>query len=228
MSIDLHDIVMEFSGTRALAGVSVRFQFDEVHGLIGENGAGKSTLVSILAGTQPQTSGTMTLDGEPLRLNSARDALAKGIALVSQEGCLVRSLSGAENILLGDEPTRSGLLQSAALLQRARALLEEWFPGLQIDLAKEAGTLDMADQKIIEIVRALRSNIRLLILDEPTATLQAREKNLLWKIIRSLPEKGVGVVLISHFLSEVKALSDTVTVLRDGAHVATGAADDLS
>ena len=227
MGVELREIVMDFPGTRALDGVTCDIRLDEVHGLIGENGAGKSTLMSILAGVQAPTTGVLALDGTPLDLKSSADALSHGIALVSQEGSLVPSLSGAQNILLGDEPRSMGFLRTPALKLRAAALMSEWFPEVDIDLNVPVQMLDMADQKVIEIVRALRRDVRLVILDEPTATLQAREKEQLWKIIRRLPEKGVGVVLISHFLSEVKELSDRITVLRDGRKVATDYAENL-
>ena len=227
MGVELREIVMDFPGTRALDGVTCDIRLDEVHGLIGENGAGKSTLMSILAGVQSPSTGVLVLDGNPLELKSSADALSHGIALVSQEGSLVPSLSGVQNILLGDEPRGMGFLRTSALKQRASALLSEWFPEVDIDLNVPVQMLDMADQKVIEIVRALRRDVRLVILDEPTATLQAREKEQLWNIIRRLPEKGVGVVLISHFLTEVKALSDRITVLRDGRKVRTDQAANL-
>ena len=227
MGVELREIVMDFPGTRALDGVTCDIRLDEVHGLIGENGAGKSTLMSILAGVQSPSTGALILDGNPLELKSSADALSQGIALVSQEGSLVPSLSGAQNILLGDEPRGMGFLRTSALKRRASALLSEWFPEVDIDLNVPIQMLDMADQKVIEIVRALRRDVRLVILDEPTATLQAREKEQLWNIIRRLPEKGVGVVLISHFLTEVKALSDRITVLRDGRKVTTDQASNL-
>lgn len=227
MTIALNDIVMDFPGTRALDCVSCVIELDEVHGLIGENGAGKSTLMNILAGGQKPSSGSITLDGTPLELKSSADALAKGIALVSQEGNLVPSLTATQNILLGDEPRVFGMLQTSQLNKRAADLLAEWFPEFDIDLNVPVQMLDMADRKVIEIVRALRRDVRLVIMDEPTATLQTREKEQLWKIIRRLPERGVGVVLISHFLSEVKELSDCITVLRDGRQVATRQASAL-
>lgn len=228
MGVALNDIVMDFPGARALDHVTVEFRFDEVHGLIGENGAGKSTLMSVLAGTQAPTAGALALDGQPVRFASTRDALARGIALVSQEGSLVPALTGAQNILLGDEPRRAGFVNRTRVARRADDLVRNWFPGVEIRLDCPVEQLPMADRKVIEIVRALRSDIRLLILDEPTATLQSREKRLLWEIIRSLPGKGVGVVLISHFLSEVRDLSDRISVLRDGAHVATQEAASLT
>jgi ABC-type sugar transport system ATPase subunit len=221
MNVELGDIVMDFPGVRALDAVSLDFRFDEVHGLIGENGAGKSTLLAILAGTQRPSSGTLHIAGRPATFHSTRDARRQGIALVSQEGSLVPGLSAAENILLGGEPSRAGFVNRASLRRAAGALLETWFPGLDIDLDAPVDRLDMADRKVVEIVRALRSDIRLLILDEPTATLQTREKEMLWRIIRGLPGKGVGVVFVSHFLSEVKSLCDRISVLRDGRHVGT-------
>ncbi|MCB1445788.1 MAG: sugar ABC transporter ATP-binding protein [Rhizobiaceae bacterium] len=229
MSVSLSDIVMQYPGTRALDSVSVDFRFDEVHGLIGENGAGKTTLVSILGGSKQPTAGRIRVDGAEATLASAGDALRKGIAHVSQEGSLVPALSAVQNILLGDEPRMAlGIIDRRALKRRAAALMTQWFPDVSIDLDTPVESLPMADQKIIEIVRALRSDIRLLILDEPTATLPSREKESLWGIIRSLPARGVGIVLISHFLSEVKALSDRITVLRDGRHIATRPAGETT
>ncbi|MDW9812253.1 ATP-binding cassette domain-containing protein [Sinorhizobium meliloti] len=229
MTVSLSGIVMQYPGTRALDDLSVAFRFDEVHGLIGENGAGKTTLVSILAGSKQPTAGKVTIDGKETVLHSAGDALRKGIAHVSQEGCLVPGLSAAQNILLGDEPRNAlGIINKRELGRRAAALLDKWFPEVSIDLDLTIDSLPMADQKVIEIVRALRGDIRLLILDEPTATLPAREKENLWRIIRTLPARGVGIVLISHFLSEIKALSDRVTVLRDGRHISTLAAAEAT
>jgi len=229
MAVSLSQIVMSYPGTLALDQVSAEFRFDEVHGLIGENGAGKTTLVSILGGSKSPTSGNITIDGTEVRLASAGDALRKGIAHVSQEGSLVPGLTGAQNILLGDEPRMGlGVIDKKKLVSRANALLTRWFPQVSIDLDEQVDMLPMADQKIIEIVRALRGNVRLLILDEPTATLPAREKESLWEIIKTLPQQGVGIVLISHFLSEIKALSDRITVLRDGRHIATLEAENSS
>jgi ABC-type sugar transport system ATPase subunit len=228
MDIRLDSITMEFPGTRALDGVSVAFRTDEVHGLIGENGAGKSTLVSILGGSLAPTSGRIAIDGRAVDIGSPSEALAHGIAHVSQEGSLVPGLTGAENILLGAEPGRAGVIATGRLRAEAAALAKQWFPEVDLDLGQPVSLLPMAERKIIEIVRALRGEVKLLILDEPTATLPAREKSRLWQIIRSLPERGVGVVLISHFLSEIKALADRITVLRDGQLIATGEAARFS
>ncbi|MCF8503007.1 MAG: sugar ABC transporter ATP-binding protein, partial [Rhodospirillum sp.] len=225
----LSDIMMYFAGTRALDGVDATFRLDEVHGLIGENGAGKSTLVNILGGSLKPTRGRLALEGATVVLESPRHALRLGIAHVSQEGSLVPALTGAENILLGEEPRRfGGILRRRALAETARALVDRWFPGLDLVLDRPVVDLPMADRKVIEIVRALRGKARLVILDEPTATLEAPEKKRLWDIVRSLPQQGVGVVLISHFLSEIQELSDRITVLRDGRRVATLNAKEVS
>lgn len=228
MDITLSNITMQFPGTRALDDVSLALHTGEVHGLIGENGAGKSTLVSILGGSLAPTSGSIAIGSEKLHLTSPRAALLRGIAHVSQEGSLVPALTGAENIFLGAEPRRFGVIHRAALRAAATEALSRWFPEVAIDLDRPVGELPMADRKVIEIVRALRGQVHLLILDEPTATLPVREKEQLWRIIRSLPPRGVGVVLISHFLSEIKALSDRITVLRDGRLIATEPADRMS
>jgi simple sugar transport system ATP-binding protein/ribose transport system ATP-binding protein len=229
MAVTLSDIVVDFPGTRALDGVDATFRLDEVHGLIGENGAGKSTLMNILGGSLKPTQGQLALEGTPLVLESPRHALRLGIAHVSQEGSLVSTLTGAENILLGEEPRHfCGILRRRDLAEKARALVDRWFPGLDLVLDRPVGGLPMADRKVIEIVRALRGNTRLVILDEPTATLEAPEKKRLWDIVRSLPRQGVGVVLISHFLSEVQELSDRITILRDGRRVATLSAEEVS
>ena len=228
--IVLQGITKAYPGTTALRDVDVSFRFDEVHALIGENGAGKTTLVSILGGSNMPTAGTITVDGTATSLSTPAAALAHGIAQVSQEGSLVAHLNGAENILLGAEPTAGRVLvRRAETLRQAEALRHRWFPHTAIDLQVPVEYLPFADQKVIEILRALRSAARLLILDEPTATLPAREKQDLWALIRSLPAQGVGIVLISHFLSEVVALSDRITVLRDGSKVASllrGEADE--
>lgn len=228
MDICLNDIVVEFPGTRALDRVSMTFRTDEVHGLIGENGAGKSTLVNILGGSLSPTFGSISVDGADVWPASPRDALLRGVAHASQEGSLVPGLTGAENILLGAEPRKIGIIAAGRLKAKAADLLARWFPEAEIDLGQPVGALPMADRKIIEIVRALRGEIKLLILDEPTATLPVREKEQLWQIIRSLPARGVGVVLISHFLSEIKALSHRITVLRDGRHILTEKAELLT
>lgn len=229
MAFLLSDIKVHYPGVKALDGVTVEFREGEVHGVIGENGAGKSTLMGVLSGARRPTDGHIAIDGQETVFSKAADAVEQGIALVSQEGSLIPSFSGAENITLGHEFTRFGpMVDRARALAHAETMLARWFPGTWIDLARPCSDLPYADQKIIEILRALSSEPRILILDEPTATLPAREKQSLWALIRAISDAGVGVVLISHFMSEVLHLSDRITALRDGKLVTTTAAKGLS
>ena len=220
MPIHLRDIVMQFPGTRALDGISLSFHEGEVHSVVGENGAGKSTLLGVLSGILRPTSGDILVGDECVHFHEPAAALENGIALVTQEGSLVPHLTAAENIMLGREPNLVGIVQGAKLEKLARELMLRWFTETEIDLGAEVQTLPFADQKLVEIMRALNSAARILILDEPTAALPAREKEQLWKLIRNLAEKGVGIVYVSHLLAEVIALSDTISVLRDGKLVA--------
>lgn len=229
MAILLSDIRVHYPGVKALDGVTVEFREGEVHGVIGENGAGKSTLMGVLSGSKRPTHGSITVDGQETAFAKAADAVEKGIALVSQEGSLIPSFSAAENITLGHEFTRfRAVVDRTRALAHAKAMLARWFPGTRIDLARPCSELPYADQKIVEILRALSSEPRILILDEPTATLPAREKQSLWTLIRAISDAGVGVVLISHFMSEVLHLSDRITALRDGRLVTTTASEGLT
>ena len=217
MSVTLKAIKVYYPGVKALDGVSITVREGEVHGIIGENGAGKSTLMNVLSGSVSPTSGTIERDGRTLVFSKPGDAVAEGISLVSQEGSLVSHLTGAENICLGFEPTRFGLvIRRRAVRQIAERAREAWFPDTSIDLGVPVEELPYASQKIVEVLRALHSRPKVLILDEPTATLPAREKASLSALIRKLSAQGTAVVLISHFLSEVLALTDHITALQDG------------
>ena len=220
MQVHLKNIVMQFVGTRALDRISLSFHSGEVHSVVGENGAGKSTLLQILSGALRPTSGEMLVDNQLTTFHDSAAALAAGIAMVSQEGSLVPHLSAAENIMLGCEPNILGVVQRKSLINQANELMRKWFSHCTIDLSAEVQTLPFADQKLIEIMRALNSAAKILILDEPTAALPAREKEQLWKVIRNLAQRGVGIVYVSHLLSEVISLSDRISVLRDGKFVA--------
>jgi len=220
MSIVLENITKQWPGTRALDGVSIEIAEGRVHGIVGENGAGKTTLVSILSGAVQPTDGTLTLAGQPVAFENPAAAVANGVSLVSQEGSLVPHLTGAENICLGFEPVKSRIFINRREVQRqAEALAKQWFPETVIELNRKVDELAYADQKVIEILRALHSRPKVLILDEPTATLPAKEKQSLWMLIRQLSNAGMAVVLISHFLQEVIDLCDEITVLQDGRKV---------
>lgn len=217
--LDVDDMVMEFPAVRALDGVSVTFEPGEVHGIIGENGAGKSTLMKIMSGLQQQTSGEIRLDGRRLALSGVRDAIEHGIAMIHQELNLVDELTAAENVFLGREVTRHGLLDRERMnADTARYLAEVRAP---FPPTVRVGELSIAGQQLVEIAKALASDASVLIMDEPTAVLSDPESEALFALIRRLREHGVCVVYISHRLAEVVEICDRVTVLRDGRLVTT-------
>ncbi|MCC6881156.1 MAG: sugar ABC transporter ATP-binding protein [Verrucomicrobiales bacterium] len=207
-------IVKTFPGVRALGGVSCRLERGEVLAIMGENGAGKSTLMKILAGVQCPDDGELKMDGETVRISSVPDALRHGIALIHQELNLASNLSVGANLFLGREPSRRGFIDEAAVRREAMKYLA--MVGLDIDPATLVEELSIGRQQMIEIAKALSINARVLIMDEPTSSLSAREADALFSVIHGLRDRGVGIVYISHRLAEVKALADRVTVLRDG------------
>ena len=229
--LEIRNITKQFPAVRALDGVSLDLAAGEVHGVIGENGAGKSTLMKILAGIQPPDQGSLTLDGQPYQPRNVNDASRAGVVMIHQELNLVDDLSVAENILLGREPRRFGLIQLGRMRTEAARLLTEI--GANIDPRARVGDLPVAQQQLVEITKALSQKTGVLILDEPTAVLSERETTLLFKLVRRLKERGVAIVYISHLLPEVLDLCDRISVLRDGRLVAetdpaTADADQLA
>ncbi len=214
----------QYPGVRALDGVDFELRHGEVHVLFGENGAGKSTLISLLAGAQLPSSGHIEVEGEAVQLHSVREARARGISAVFQEFSLVPTLSVAENLLLGEEPQRHGLLQRGRRRARARELLQSL--DFHIDPDRLVGTLGRAQQQMVEIAKSLRSKLSVLILDEPTASLTDEETEHLFAMIGRLRERGVGIVYISHRMQEIGRIADRITVLRDGRKIATLAAHE--
>ncbi|TYB42858.1 sugar ABC transporter ATP-binding protein [Actinomadura chibensis] len=224
MDVTLDGIGKGYGGTTVLDGVSVTLRGGRVHGLVGENGAGKSTLARVLCGAVRADAGRVLVDGEPVALRSPRDALRHGIALVTQEGAIVPGLSVADNVLLG---TRGALRARAADRDRLAALAAR--AGFDLDPSARAGDLPLASRQRVEILRALARGARLIALDEPTALLPAPAARRLLGLARDLAARdGLAVVLISHRLEEVLDACDTVTVLRDGRHVTTAPAADLT
>ena len=203
----------------AVEGVSVALHKGEVHGLIGENGAGKSTLMKVLAGLNRPTAGRVLVDGRAVRFAGPGDAMRRGIAMIHQELNLVGELTVAQNILLGRERTRLGIIRRGT----GRVVVEEAFRrcGWRLDPGTLVKRLSVAQQQGVEIAKALSQDARLLIMDEPTAVLTGRETALLLDLIHDLRRRGVCVLFCSHHLSEVLAVCDRVTVLRDGRRVTT-------
>jgi simple sugar transport system ATP-binding protein/ribose transport system ATP-binding protein len=208
-----------FGGVAALTDVSITIKQGEVHSLVGENGAGKSTLGKIISGLLVPDSGHIQISGETVSFRSPREALAHGIVTIAQELAIVPGLTVAENVLLGDEPKRVGFIQRKKLRKDFTALAKR--VGFEFSPDTVAGSLSVAEQQKIEILRALSRNASIIIMDEPTAALSRQEAEALHKVIRDLSESGTTVILVSHFLSEVLELSDTISVLRDGHLVKT-------
>ena len=208
-----------YPGVRALDGVNFDLTAGEVHVLFGENGAGKSTLISLIAGANLPSSGTMRIDGQVVQPRSVREARAMGISAVFQEFSLIPTLSVTENLFLGDEPRLAGLLNKATMRRRARELLAELEFDLDPDLP--VAWLSRAQQQMVEIAKGLRGKLSVLILDEPTASLTDKETRRLFLLIEKLKRDGVGIVYISHRMQEITEVADRVTVLRDGRKIAT-------
>jgi len=224
--LEARGLVKSFPGVRALKGVSLSVRRGEVLAAIGENGAGKSTLMKILAGVQTPDAGEIRLDGRLVRLRSVHDALAGGIALIHQELNLADNLDVAANIFLGREPRRGGLIDRGREHREAR---EFWNAvGLDVSPAAMVSELAIGQQQLVEIAKALSTQARVLIMDEPTSSLSAREAGNLFQVIHRLRSRGVSIIYISHRLGEVKAIADRVTVLRDGENAGELAGDQIS
>ncbi|MEO7059800.1 MAG: sugar ABC transporter ATP-binding protein [Lapillicoccus sp.] len=216
--LTLDHVSKRFGPITVVDDVTVAVHRGKIQVLLGENGAGKSTLINMVAGVHEPSSGQIIVDGEPTRIPDTKASEALGIATIHQELQLVPSLSVAENILMGRLPTRFGQVDKKAMYRLATEALAT--VGLQVDPRTKAGSLGIARQQLVEIAKALRIKARLLILDEPTASLTKREIEHLFGVIRRLRDEGVGMVFISHHLDEIAAIGDSVTVIRDGKFVA--------
>jgi simple sugar transport system ATP-binding protein len=217
--VQLNGIVKSFAAMRALDNVDFSLYPGEVHALLGENGAGKSTLIKVMTGALAADAGTILLDGKVVTVKSPGDARALGISTVYQEVNLVPTMSVTKNVTLGREPRRFGLVNWRAAREKARQRLARL--GLDINVDASLGTYSVAIQQLIAIARALEDDTRVLVLDEPTASLDAHETKVLFDIVRDLKGQGIAVVFISHFLDQVYEIADRITVLRNGKLVGT-------
>lgn len=207
-------VTKNFGGAAALKGVDLDLYPGEIHALMGMNGAGKSTLVQILSGVHQADGGTIEVNGQTQSGLTVRKARRLGIACVPQRRELAMGLTVAENVMLGDLPTRRGTVHWKAVKSEARKALSGL--GIDIDVERAAGSLTVAEQTMVEVAREVRRGGRILILDEPTACLSAEAANQIRALVRTLRDDGVAVVYISHYIDEVMAVADRLTVLRDG------------
>lgn len=219
-ALRLQGIVKTFPGVRALDGVDFEVMPGEVHALLGENGAGKSTLMKVLAGMYQPDEGEIIIAGQPVRMTTPIEAKAQGVVLIHQELSLVPEMSAAENIYLGELPRRSlGRVDWKTLEERSNAILTRLKCKFRAEVT--VAHLSIANQQMVEIARALTVDARVVVFDEPTASLTDAEKVVLFDIINDLKAQGVGIVYISHRMDEIFTLSDRITVLRDGAYRGT-------
>jgi rhamnose transport system ATP-binding protein len=217
----LDRVSKSFGAVRALRDVSLSLAAGQAHALLGENGAGKSTLIKVLAGAHRPDEGTVLVDGAPTRFAGPADAKDAGIAVIYQEPTLFGDLSVAENVFVGRQPTRRGRLIDAAAMREQTAVL---FAGLGVDLdpRRPARGLSIADQQLVEIAKALSSQARVIVMDEPTAALSGAEVDRLFGVVGALREQGAAVLFVSHRIDEVFTLCESATILRDGGFVWSG------
>jgi galactofuranose transport system ATP-binding protein len=225
--LEAREVTKRFPGVLALDRVSFRLLPGEVHALVGENGAGKSTLIKVITGVYQQDEGQVLFGGEEVSFASPRDSQAAGISTIYQEINLIPMRSVAQNVFLGREPrTRFGLLDSERMNREAAEILGRY--GIQADMTMPLHTLGLGTQQMVAIARAVSLDARVVIMDEPTSSLEAREVDTLFRVIRQLRDENVGVVYVSHHLDELYEICEKVTVLRDGKLVHTGDLAELS
>lgn len=224
--VEMTGITKEFPGVRALSDVDFRLERGEVHVLFGENGAGKSTLISILSGVYLPTSGSLKIDGSAVELNSVHAAAENGIGTVFQEFSLVPTLRVFENVYLGREPRKGPFIDRRAMRQGAEKLFADL--GFEIDVGRRVSDLSRAQQQMVEIAKAFLAKAKVLILDEPTASLTEKETRKLFSFIAKAKADGVGIIYISHRIQEFAEIADRITVLRDGRLIATVSAKEAN
>ena len=219
-------VVKQFAGVRALDGVDLTLVPGEVHALVGENGAGKSTLIKVLTGVYQPDAGEVRLAGEAVRFASPAAAQTAGISTIYQEDNLIPLQSVARNIAMGREPRRFGLIDFRRMNREARAVLAEY--GIDLDVTRSLRSLGLGLQQMVALARAVSVKAQVVIMDEPTSSLEPREVETLFGVIALLKERGVAVVYVSHRMDELYRICDAVTVMRDGKVVRTGRLADLS
>ena len=221
----MQDICKSFSGVEVLHHVDFSLEKGEVHALLGSNGAGKSTLIKIISGIHSSSSGSITLDGKSIAFADPRDAQRHGISLVPQEFCLVPTLTAMQNVFLGRESVKGGLLDEKTMRAEYEKICRDF--GFDIPADEPVENLTAAQMQMIEIMKALSVDARIIIMDEPTTSLTNNEKAKLFEIIERLRDDGTTIIYISHILSEVFRLCDRATILRNGEIVGTWKVSEL-
>ena len=224
--LELRNICKSFPGVKALDNVSFSIERGTVHALVGENGAGKSTLIKVLAGIYQPESGEMLFEGTPKHFKTPSESQAAGVSVVHQEIKLSETLSVAENVFLGNLIYKGIRVDWKAMRQRASEMLSQL--GLALDVNAVVSDLSVAQKQMVEICKAINRNCRLLIMDEPSATLTEKEQKIMFQTVKRLREQGMTIIYISHRLDEIFDLADNVTVLRDGHHIKTLPVKDVS
>src|SRR5688572_29964657 len=226
--LEMRDITKTFPGVKALSNVNLNVERGEIHAIVGENGAGKSTLMKVLSGVYPfgSYSGDIQFEGKECRFNGIHDSEKLGIVIIHQELALVPMLSIAENMFLGNEQARLGIIDWDVARRRAKELLRK--VGLREDPDTLITNIGTGKQQLVEIAKALAKDVKLLILDEPTASLSEKDSQTLLALLREFRSQGISCILISHKLNEVRAVADRVTVIRDGRSIETLSAEDIT
>jgi ABC-type sugar transport system ATPase subunit len=217
--LSVKGVTKKFGAVNALTNVNFNLKKGEIHALVGHNGAGKSTFVKVLTGTYIPDSGTINLYGEKTTFIDPKDAINQGIGIVTQEGSLIPDFNVIENIYLGQEHSKSGFINNQIMRRGVRELIAKL--GIEIDLYKQVKYLNPAQRKLVEVLKIMNINPRILILDEPTAALSSKEREKLFSVMRTLIDEGITIIFITHYLDEVFEMSDRITVLRNGLHAGT-------
>lgn len=215
--LKLTQINKSFPGVKALSDVNLTVRKGEVHALVGENGAGKSTLMKIISGAYKKDSGTVWFDGQEVENTTPKQSEMMGISIIYQELNLIERITVAENVFIGRYPMKHGMVQWKEMFQQAQALFDEY--ELKINAKSLVRSLTMAQKQMVEIIKAVSINAKIIIMDEPTSSLSGKETESLFKIIRKLKSRGVAIVFITHRLDEIFEICDRMTVLRDGCYI---------
>ena len=224
-AVEMRGITKQFKNVLANSNVDLLVQRGEIHSLLGENGAGKSTLMNILYGMYAPTSGEISVQGKPVKIENPLKAIELGIAMVHQHFMLIEPMTVAENVVLGYEPKKRGCFDFKKAVSDVEALAKEY--GLYVDAREKVENLSVGTKKRVEILKALYRKAEILILDEPTAVLTPQEVTDLFKVLRRLKESGKTILIITHKLKETLALADTVTILRKGQVITSVSTKDV-